>query len=115
MVEGDRLIKLYKPSVSGNAAGVSAYTFTKLYEIYATRRDRTGSVREIDDQRASEWTTAFTIRAPLGDRPEADWRIVEAARGEQYVIEHVGEISGSRGGKLRLLAVRSTDKEELPE
>ena len=104
----DRRIKLYQPS--GGAEWARRYT------LYAERVDRGGRVTLDDDQRAGEWDSAFTIRAPIGSGPRvrADWRLVDE-HGEQYTVTFVGEVRGSRGAKLRLFATHGVDAGTLTD
>ena len=108
-LEGDRPLRLYYPD-DDHPSGWRSYV------AYARRQDRGGRVDGGDDMRHGEWTTAFVIRTPILAtlRPMPDWRVRDEF-GEQYTVEAVIEVPGSRGGRLRLQAFRSADAERLPE
>ena len=116
-MEGNRPIRLYPLRITDTAAGdtVRDYPEDLAFDAYATRRDGGGAiVPDAADQRAADARTAFTIRRPIMPSmlPRADWRLVDET-GEQWLIQSVNEIPGTRGGKLALRCLSSADVARL--
>ena len=108
-MEGDRPITVRElvTTVSPTGAvqrGYGREAGGEEFKAWAKREDRGGRIVEAGEQRGGEWSTIFTIRAPLGIRIRPDWQITDE-HGDGYTIEAVVEVPGTRGDRLRLYAV----------
>ena len=114
MPEGDKPIRLYKPSSLTDASGSTVKTFTPAYggtTLWAVRRDGRGGITDEDDQRIGTYDVSFIIRTPIGgERARADWRVMDD-RGEQLLVEAVEELSG--GTHTRLRCTYTVDAEDV--
>ena len=113
MPEGDKPIRLYKPTSLTDASGSTVQNFAPAYggiTLWAVRRDGRGGITDDDDQRIGTYDVSFIIRTVIGERPRADWRVMDE-RGEQLLVEAVEELSG--GSHTRLRCAYAVDAQDV--
>ena len=111
-LEGNRRITLRgRAPTTTSAAGASVETGPRPeLRAWASREDRGGARRVIDDVEAGSWHSIFTVRHfPRMDELGLDesWELVDE-RGRPHAIERIAESTAAPGGAIwyRIFATR---------